>query len=129
MGNYNRFIKPSTRKFPLIMFGGICLGIISFIVLSFHNQLKTEVVHNHRVIKLQQQSIVKGSESAVSTEIRYLIVTDKETFICESSVMNGKYNNSDIFWKLKEDSTYSFKVAGYGKSFFYDYRNILEVIK
>lgn len=63
----------------------------------------------------------------MSTEIRYLVITYKETFICESSVLNGKFDNSDVFFHLVKDSTYTFNVEGYGKSMFYDYRNILSV--
>ncbi len=74
---------------------------------------------------LQQQQLIKKH----STEIRYIIVTDKETFICESSMLNGKFNNSDVFWRLKKDSTYNFRVAGYGKGWFFNYRNVLEVVK
>ena len=65
----------------------------------------------------------------MSTEIRYLVVTDKETFVCKSSFINGKFDNSNIFWHLKKDSTYNFKVCGIGKGFIFDYRNILSVIK
>jgi hypothetical protein len=65
----------------------------------------------------------------MKTEIRYLVITDKETFVCESSLLNGKFNNTDIFYRLKKDSTYNFKVSGTGKSAFTEYRNILEILK
>ena len=107
----------------------IVIAIISAIALSVTNQSKIDVVNNCKVIELQQQQLIKGSGKDVSTEIRYLVITDKETFICESSLLNGKFNNSDVFWHLKKDSTYTFRVAGQGKSFLYDYRNILEVVK
>lgn len=106
----------------------IVIAIISAIALSVTNQSKIDVVNNCKVIELQQQQLIKGSGKGVSTEIRYLVITDKETFICESSLLNGKFNNSDAFWQLKKDSTYTFRVAGQGKSFLYDYRNILEVV-
>ena len=70
-----------------------------------------------------------GADGNMSTEIRYLVITNKETFVCESSLLNGKFNNSDIYWHLKKDSTYTFKVAGVGKSMITEYRNILEVVK
>jgi hypothetical protein len=109
---------------------GIIILIITIIVCSIYIEIKNSstisVVKDCKVIQLQQQQIIRGSDGNMSTDIRYLVITDKETFICESSFINGKYNNSDIFWRLKKDSTYTFKVAGIGKSFLFDYRNILQ---
>jgi len=107
--------------FPILLFMGLC-------IVSAMNQSNVSTVENCKIIELQQQQIINGSKEIISTEIRYLVVTDKETFVCESSLLNGKFNNSDIFWHLKKDSTYNFKVAGFGKSFITEYRNILEVI-
>ena len=76
---------------------------------------------------LEQNIIKNTSGNSISTEIRYLVVTDKETFICESDVFNNKFNNSDIFFRLKQDSTYTFVVSGLGKSFLTDYRNIISI--
>ncbi len=112
------------------LFGLIIIGTLAIFAISrFAGDVKTETIHNCKVIHLQQQSLMSGSKDNINTDIRYLVVTDKETFICESSIFNGKFNNSDIFFRLKEDSTYNFKVAGIGKSLFMDYRNILEVKK
>lgn len=102
--------------------------IITAIVISVLNETKVSTIENCKVIELQQQQLIKNTdEKTISTEIRYLVVTDKETFVCRSSTLNLKFNNSDIFFHLKKDSTYTFKVAGLGKGFFTDYRNILEV--
>lgn len=102
--------------------------LISSIIVSISNQLNVSTVENCKVIDLQQQQIIKGSGGNISTEIRYLVITDKETFVCESSLLNGKFNNSDIYWHLKKDNTYTFKVAGVGKSMITEYRNILEIV-
>ncbi len=105
----------------------IMIGMIAvFAVSRCAGDIKTETVHNCKVIHLQQQQLMSGLKDNISTEIRYLVITDKETFICESSMLNGKFNNSDIFWRLKEGETYNFKVCGIGKSIMSDYRNILE---
>ena len=106
---------------------GIVLLVASITGASIYNSTVTEVVHNCKVIKLEQQQIISGHDSQMHTEIRYLIITDKETFISKSSLMNGKFNNSDVFYHLEEGKTYSFKVAGVGKGFFFDYRNILKI--
>ena len=103
--------------------------VVGCIAAGVMNAVQTAVVADCKVIELQQQQLITGSGKSVSTEIRYLVVTDKETFVCESSLINGKFNNSDVFWRLKKDSTYTFKVVGYGKGIVFDYRNILEVVR
>ena len=103
--------------------------LVGSIIVSVLNQSNVSTVENCKVMDLQQQQLIKGSNGNMSTEIRYLVITDKETFVCESSLLNGKFNNSDIYWHLKKDRTYTFKVAGVGKSIITEYRNILEVVK
>ncbi len=107
----------------------IAIVVITIFAFKLYNQSHTESLHNLIVLDLQQQNIIGGNSNNIHTEIRYLVITDKETFVCESSLFNGKFNNSDVFFRLKKDSTYNFKVAGVGKSFFFDYRNIIEVEK
>ena len=99
------------------------------IIVSVWNQSNVSTVENCKVMDLQQQQLIKSSDGNISTEIRYLVITNKETFVCESSLLNGKFKNSDIYWHLKKDSVYTFKVAGVGKSMITEYRNILEVVK
>lgn len=113
-----------------LVIGAIMLLIIGFFVfLNYRNDSKISIVNDCKVKKLIAQNKVSGSSKNLKTEIRYLVITDKETFICESSVFNSKYNNSDIFYSLEEGKTYTFRVSGQGKSAAYDYRNILEVVK
>lgn len=105
------------------------IGILALMLLTSCTSFEVNNVDNCKVIDLQQQQLISGSQTSMTTQIRYLVITDKETFICESSLLNGKFDNSDIFFRLKKDSVYDFKVEGYGKSFIYDYRNILEIVK
>jgi hypothetical protein len=108
----------------------IAIAIVVGILLLFFgagivracDSTKTNLVKNCRVLQLEQQQLIYEN----GTHIRYLVVTDKETFVCESSILNSKYDNSDIFWRLKKDSIYDFTVAGGGKSLITDYRNILD---
>lgn len=109
--------------------GLVVVLLIGSLIVSVWNQSNVSTVENCKVMDLQQQQLIKGSDGNMSTEIRYLVITDKETFVCESSLLNGKFNNSDIYWHLKKDSVYTFKVAGVGKSMITEYRNILEVVK
>ena len=111
------------------IFGLVVVLVIGSLLVSVWNESNVSTIENCKVMDLQQQQIIKGSDGNMSTEIRYLVITDKETFVCESSLLNGKFNNSDIYWHLKKDSVYNFKVAGLGKSMITEYRNILGVVK
>lgn len=103
----------------LIVVGiGTCVG----------NQSKVTTLTDVKIIDKQQQQKISGTDGNISTEYRYIVVTDKGTFICESNLIQGKFNNSDIFYHIKVDSVYKeVKVSGYGKGFFFDYQNILSV--
>jgi len=109
-----------------LIIGVFALMLFSTVFIKFKDQSTTSTVANCTVTKLQHIQILSGSGDDMSTEVRYLVITDKETFICKNSILNGKFNNSDIFWRLKEGGVYDFKVCGLGKGVATDYRNILE---
>lgn len=121
----------------MTIFGKLALWflplMLALLIFSFVKDIASskhiEFVKEAKVINLVEQKTTSGSEGNISTEIRYLIVTDKETFVSENSILNGKYNSSEVFYSLKKDSIYSFKVSGYKRSLFFDYRNILDVVK
>jgi hypothetical protein len=113
----------SSKKIFLVF--AVLLAISAAIKLFDESKIST--IQNVKVKLLREQQIIKGNEGNLDTEIRYLIITDKETFICKNSFINGKYNNSDVFFNLKVDSIYTLKVCGIGKTFFTDYRNVLGV--
>lgn len=106
------------------------IGIAFLITLltTFLNSGNRTELTNVTVKKLVTQNLVSGSADNLSTEIRYLVVTNKGTFLCENSILTGKFNNSEIFYSLKEDSTYTkFVVVGIGKTMFSDYQNLVSV--
>ena len=122
----------SNKFFNTLVISGISLVvliIVGSIGASIYDSLKVSTVKGVKVEKLEQQQIIKGSKSDMRTEIRYLIITDKETFISESSILNSKFDNSNVFFTLKEGGVYDFKVSGHGKSLLFDYRNILSYTK
>lgn len=96
--------------------------LLTFIFLKVQNSMTVTSVTNCKVLDLQQQQIIKKT----TTDIRYLVITDKETFVVKNSLINGKFNNSDVFFRLKKGAYYTFMVSGKGKSFLFDYKNILE---
>jgi hypothetical protein len=60
-------------------------------------------------------------------ESYYLVYTDKGTLKLEDDLFRGNFYSSDIYGKLKQDSTYTFKTSGYRIGFMSEYPNIIEV--
>lgn len=101
--------------------------LVLFVVISAirgFNELKTSHIDDVTVEKLITQPKYNRESG---TTYRYLVVTDKGTFISEDSFINGKFNNSDLFFHLKVGKKYKFKVVGWGKGFFNDYQNIVDI--
>jgi hypothetical protein len=76
-----------------------------------------------KIIKKEAQMMVEKKR----TYYRYLIITDKETFVVEKSIIQGSFNTSDIFYHIQEGQNYTLTVQGVGKSLFTDYKNIIGV--
>lgn len=109
----------------LSIVGIILLSIVGGCGITIYDQTRRAEIQNATVIDLQQQQKISGSGNKVSTEIRFIVITDAETFIVGNSLLNGKFDNSNIFFRLEKGKKYDFNVAGIGKGFFTDYRNIL----
>jgi len=124
-------MKDIFNYYPIqtILFFLILFSFITYEGCQVNNTLTLSEVSQVKVDDLQAQQQVSGSSHSLNTTYRYLVITNKGTFVCHSSWLNGKFNNSDLFFHLKKDSTYNFRVSGTGKSLLYDYQNILEVIK
>ena len=106
------------------LIGIIVFSVLSVFALNILDSSQITTFENVKILDKQQQMLVKKAH----TDYRYLVITDKGTFICESNMLQGKFNNSDIFYHIQKDSTYSeMKVSGFGKGFLFDYQNILEI--
>jgi hypothetical protein len=57
----------------------------------------------------------------------YLVYTDKGTMKLEDDLFRGNFYSSDVYGRLKQDSTYTFKTSGYRIGFMSSYPNIIEV--
>lgn len=112
----------------IFIFGVLFILITVFVggcgLTIYDQKHKGEVIATVTDLQLLQK--ISGSGSSMKTEIRFIVITDKETFITENSLFNFKFNNSDIFYRLEKGKAYKFKVCGIGKGIFTDYRNILE---
>ena len=83
---------PILFKFLPILF---VIAIIGSVYSYYLNDSNVRTVRNCKIIDLQQQSIISSRDKNVSTEIRYLVITDKETFICTSSLFNCTFVSAD----------------------------------
>lgn len=79
---------------------------------------------SHITVKVTGKERVtdRGSEDS-----RYLIFTEGETLECTDLLFAGKFNSSDIYGKIKENKTYTFRVLGWRNGFFSMYRNIVNI--
>lgn len=102
------------------------VGIIGWVCfVKVQSAMTVRTVENQKILDVQNLQVIGKN----STSFRYLVITDKETFVVRNSLINGKFNNSDLFFRLQKGATYTFTVSGKGKSFLLDYRNILEAKK
>lgn len=97
-----------------IIIGGIAFEISSY---GHVNTCEAKVEGKERIT----QSVGNTIESF------YLVYTDKGTFKLEDDMFRGNFYSSDEYGKLKQDSTYKFKTAGYRIGWMSSYPNIIEV--
>lgn len=116
-------MKPGVK---FIIFTIIAL-VIYGLGLKLYDACLSMTVNCATVIELKEQQKIHGSGEKMSTEIRFIVVTDKGTFTSEDAIMKWKFNNSEIFYNLKKDSAYTFVIAGIGNGFLTDYQNIISV--
>lgn len=57
----------------------------------------------------------------------YLIYTDKGTFKDSDSLMNGKFNSSDVYGSITVGKTYNATVYGWRNGFLSMYKNIVDI--
>lgn len=97
-----------------IIIGGIAFGITGY---GNVNSVKAKVEGKERIT----ESVGDRIESF------YLVYTDKGTFKLEDDLFRGNFYSSDVYGKIKQDSTYTFKTSGYRIGFMSSYPNIIEV--
>lgn len=95
------------------------IGIIAFDISSYNN-VKTITA------KVEGKERITES-SGDKIESFYLVYTDKGTFKLEDDLFRGNFYSSDVYGKLRQDSTYTFKTSGYRIGFVSSYPNIIEV--
>ena len=98
----------------------LVIAIFTFNIASyFHTETFTSKVTGKERITKQS-----GKDNIESF---YLVYTDKGTIKLEDDLMRGNWESSDVYGRLKPDSTYTFTVSGYRFGFLSMYPNIIEV--
>jgi hypothetical protein len=99
----------------LFLIGSMTFKIVSY----FHTEtFKAKVTSKERIVETDDDNKIESF---------YLVYTDKGTLKLEDDVLRGNWESSDVYGKLKNDSSYTFTTTGYRFSLFSIYPNIIEV--
>lgn len=91
-----------------------------YLVCTFSNQQTLKV----RVNKVDKIEEVSGSKESISTQIYYLLYTDRGTFRIN---IDGILAHPELAGKLEKDSIYEISVCGVDVPFCGVYRNVVDV--
>lgn len=70
-------------------------------------------------------TVTEKTVKRTDNDDQYMIFTEGEVFKNTDALLNGKFDSSDLYGKIKAGSTCTFKVNGWRIPFFSAYRNIL----
>ena len=107
------------KKGFIFLVGLAIVGLIAFQISAYTNveTVTAKVEGKERVTQ----------QAGETLQSFYLVYTDKGTFKLEDDLFRGNFRSSDIYGRLRQDSTYTFKTAGYRIGFMSSYPNIIEV--
>jgi uncharacterized protein YycO len=103
----------------IILVAAIIIGGIIF-------EIKSYTTVNIVTAKVEGKERITQQSGKTITSF-YVVYTDKGTFKLEDDMLRGNFYSSDVYGKLKQDSTYTFKTSGYRIGFMSSYPNIIEV--
>lgn len=103
----------------IILVAALIIGGIIFEIKSYNtvNTITAKVEGKERITE-------KNGDQLNSF---YLVYTDKGTMKLEDDMFRGNFYSSDVYGKIKQDSTYTFKTSGYRIGWMSSYPNIIEV--
>lgn len=114
----NRFVASIISVITFLVITFISINVVSYLTNSFQISETDAIVYD----KMSQFQIENKHSF-----YRYLIFTDKGTFISKENILIGKYESSETFFKLQKGHKYHLKLSGWGKSMVTDYKNIIDV--
>lgn len=101
-------------------------GFVALLVLIF-GLIFVPALHQETttITVTDKDRVCSGSGS--STSCTYLVYTEQGTFENSDSVLDGKFDSSDVQGRFKVGETYTVRVRGYRIPFLSSYQNIVEV--
>lgn len=109
-----------------IIVGFFTTLVVALVVGSIYYNIKAyNHVETHTVKVEGKERITEQSGKTIISY--YLVYTDKGTFKLEDDMLRGNYYSSDVYGKIKQDSTYTIKTSGYRIGWASEYPNIIEV--
>jgi len=120
--HYIQFINKNINNMRTLIVVAVLVvtSIIIFDIVSYiHTSTTTaKVTGKERIVETDNEGRVESF---------YLIYTDKGTIKLEDDVLRGNWESSDVYGKLKNDSSYTFTTTGYRFGLFSIYPNIIWV--
>lgn len=110
-------LKKITRVLVIIFSVWVVLSILYIVVATDHITITVD----------SKERITDKDGDAVTS--KYMIFTEEEVFENTDAPIMFKFNSSDLYNKLKVDSTYNVKVYGFRIPFLSQYRNIIKIDK
>jgi hypothetical protein len=105
-----------------LFFASIAALVIAtiYFYVNAYNHIETHTV------KIEGKERITEQSGKTITSF-YVVYTDKGTFKLEDDLFRGNFYSSDVYGKLRQDSTYTFKTSGYRIGWASEYPNIIEV--
>lgn len=106
-------------KLSFALFAALVIAVIYFDITAYNH------IETHTVKVEGKERITEQTGERITSF--YVVYTDKGTFKLEDDMFRGNFYSSDVYGKLKQDSTYTFKTTGYRIGWMSQYPNIVEV--
>ena len=107
------------RKLYFIAFA-VLVAFVSVYPVTYYSHWSTQtvtVIGKERITKVSD-----GNDNSY-----YLVYTDKGTFKVEDSIILFRFNSSDLYGAIHQDSTYTFRTVGFRAGFFSEYPNVVTI--
>ena len=104
-------------------------GFLGFFIMLFVIGASFEGIRNLNRDTILAEVVKTERVCSRQDDCKYLVFTDKGVFENTDSLLNFKWNSSDIYGELKVGETYTFNVYGWRVPFLSMYKNITSVEK
>jgi ssDNA-specific exonuclease RecJ len=112
-------------RYLIIVLGTtLLLGVIlgSIYILRLATGFYVQRIVDDRILRVERVQNCSGD----SCSSKYLVFGEQETYEDVDSIIEGKFNSSDLYGHLQINHSYEFTVIGWRNPFFSWYRNIIK---